>query len=59
MGMAVVFNVGVRGECTVTAVGYAETGLQSWECEWTLILLETLSQMQREQRGFPHSMQAM
>lgn len=34
MGMAVVFKVGVRGECNETAVGYAEIGLLSWECEW-------------------------
>jgi hypothetical protein len=28
MDVAVVFKVGVRGVCMVTAVGYAETGLE-------------------------------
>lgn len=58
MGMAVDFKVGVRGECNEMAVGYAETGLLSWECEWMLILSETFSSTHRAQRTFPHWMQA-
>lgn len=46
MDMAVVFKVGVRGDCNETAVGYAEIGLLSWECEWMLILSEIFSSTQ-------------
>ena len=46
MDMAAVFKVGVRGVCMVTAVGYAETGLQLWEWEWMLMLSEIFSSTQ-------------
>lgn len=40
------------------AAGYADVGSQLWEWEWTFMLMETFSSVQRWQRVVPHWMQA-